>query len=44
MEKANKSKVDIRRQKAKTKGNVVIPGGVKDVLMGSSKDWMNKKK
>ena len=32
------------RKKVKTKGNVWIPGGLKDTLMGSSKDLAPKKR
>ncbi len=37
MEKSNKE-VQTPRKKSKTKGNVQIPGGLRDTLMGTSKD------
>jgi hypothetical protein len=43
MEKAKKQKINTHK-KIKTKGTVMIPGGLRDVLMGSSKDLTNKKK
>jgi hypothetical protein len=43
MEKAKKQKLN-NHKKIKTKGSVMIPGGLRDVLMGSSKDLKLKKK
>lgn len=34
---------DTPRKKVKTRGNVYIPGGIRDVLMGSSKEIKPKK-
>lgn len=42
MEKSKKQK-DLSSKKTKTKGTVQIPGGLRDTLMGSSKE-INKKK
>ncbi len=41
MEKAKKQKSN---KKIKTRGSVLIPGGLRDVLMGSSKEPTSKKK
>lgn len=43
MDKSKKQNFNPHK-KAKTKGNVQIPGGLRDVMMGSSKDISTKKK
>lgn len=42
MEKSNKKKEEPHK-KVKTKGTVQIPGGLRDTLMGTSKDPKTKK-